>query len=402
VDESSLVSSVNVNQILKIARDAGIEHLAFVGDQAQHQSIGAGAPIRQLLAEGMPVALLQDIRRQQDPELRETVKVAHDDGATAFDMLQEQGRVTEIPDVNRRYQQIAADYLAGIEAKQQTLVVSPGNDERKALNAEIRALLVEHGHVKSRGIQHQILVRRDLTPAQISHFGSYQEGDVIRISGNRAQQRQGLHRDSYVTVEAVKHDAKSLVLRTDDGRRIDASPVRWKDGQEVAAEVYTPEIRTLAKGDRIQIRRPDNPRDIANAEFATITAIGSHQAHLSFEGKQQRDLTLPLAALRHLDYGYTVTSFSSQGSTVDKVIVNEDSMRSVRLVNREQEYVSISRARIDARIYTDDGGSLRHAASRDPKKEIALDAVTQRPTRELNPQQQTTNLQPSQLFGMGR
>ena len=38
--------------------------------------------------------------------------------------------------------------------------------------------------------------------------------------------------------------------------------------------------------------------------------------------------------MRHVDYGYTVTSFSSQGSTVDRVIVNDDWMRNSRLVNR--------------------------------------------------------------------
>jgi conjugative relaxase-like TrwC/TraI family protein len=396
IDESSLVSSEKVNRILKIAREAGIERPVFVGDQGQHQAIEAGAPIRQLLAAGMPVATLQEIRRQRDPDLREAVKIARGDGAAAFDLLQEQGRITEIADVNRRYRQIAADYLAGIDAKQQTLVVSPGNDERKPLNAEIRALLVERGHVKSRGIKHEVLVRRDMTPEQIVHFGSYQEGDVIYIGGNHAQQRQGLKRDSHVTVEAVNRDGKFLTLRTDDGRKLEASPVRWKHGDQVAAEVYTQETRTIAKGDRLQFRRPDNRRDIANGEFASILLIGSHKARIRFEGKQPRELTLPIDALRHIDYGYTVTSFSSQGSTVDKVVINDDSMRSVRLVNREEEYVSVSRARIDARIYTDDAQALRRAVARDPKKEIAMDAIRQRPTQELTPTQQTTDLQPQQ------
>jgi hypothetical protein len=234
---------------------------------------------------------------------------------------------------------------------------------------------------------HQVLVHRDLTPAQITEARCYQEGDVIRIAGNRAQQRQGLKRDSYVTVEAVNRESKCLVLRSENGRKIEASPVRWKDGDDVAAEVYTPETRTLAKGDRIQIRRPDNRRDIANAEFATITAIGAHKARVRFEGKQPRELTLPLSAMRHVDYGYTVTSFSSQGSTVDKVIVNDDSMRGARLVNREQEYVSVSRARIDARIYTDDAEALRRAVSRDPRKEIALEAIKQQPQLQIQPRQ---------------
>jgi len=142
--------------------------------------------------------------------------------------------------------------------------------------------------------------------------------------------------------------------------------------------------------------RPDNRRDIANGEFATVLSIGSQKARIRFEGKEPRELTLPINALRYIDYGYTVTSFSSQGSTVDKIIVNDDSMRSARLVNREQEYVSISRARIDARIYTDDAEVLRRAVSRDPKKAIALEAIKPWPTQELKPAQQTTDLQPSQ------
>src|SRR5262245_22445036 len=89
-----------------------------------------------------------------------------------------------------------------------------------------------------------------------------------------------------------------------------------------------------------------------------VSVIGSHKARIRFESMEPRELTLPIDALRHIDYGYTVTSFSSQGSTVDKVVINDDSMRSLRLVNREEEYVSVSRARIDARIYTDDAQAL--------------------------------------------
>ena len=59
----------------------------------------------------------------------------------------------------------------------------------------------------------------------------------------------------------------------------------------------------------------------------------------------------------------------------DRVIVNVDSLRSAQLVTRRQFYTSISRARHDARVYTDDANALRHAVVREPKKEIALEAV---------------------------
>src|SRR5207245_403253 len=72
-------------------------------------------------------------------------------------------------------------------------------------------------------------------------------------------------------------------------------------------------------------------------------------------------------------YGYASTSHSSQGATVDRVIVNVDTNRSPELVNREQFYVSISRARNAATIYTDDREALHHAVNRNREKSIALE-----------------------------
>jgi ATP-dependent exoDNAse (exonuclease V) alpha subunit len=383
IDESSMVSTLRANGILKAARELGIDRLVLVGDQGQHQAIEAGAPVRQLLKEGIPMATLQDIRRQQDPQLRAVVRAAHDDGRQAFELLAQQGRITEIADINERYQRIADDYVTALESGHDTLALAPGNDKRHAINAAIRELLIERRHVQKHRIQHTVYVRRDFTPAQITDAGSYREGDIIHAAGTRNQQRQGIRKDSYLTVEAVNRRAELLTVRTADGRRLEVSPARWKD----AAEVYTAEQRTLAVGERLQFRHPDNRRDIANAEFATITAIDGRQATLRFDGKAKRELTLPLSVMRHVDYGYTVTSFSSQGSTVDTVIINDDSMRSARLVNREQLYVSVSRPRFDVRVYTDNAEALHHAVARDPKKEIALDVVKQRPTQELEQKQ---------------
>jgi hypothetical protein len=57
--------------------------------------------------------------------------MARDDGRAALELLQEQGRVTQIADVNQRYREIAADYLGGYEALLNTLAVSPGNADVK-------------------------------------------------------------------------------------------------------------------------------------------------------------------------------------------------------------------------------------------------------------------------------
>ncbi|HEX4209197.1 MAG TPA: AAA family ATPase, partial [Candidatus Binataceae bacterium] len=379
VDESSLLATRPVNQILKAARQAGIERLVFVGDQRQHHAIEAGAPLRQFLAANMAVAELQVIRRQRDPELKRAVELAASGKpGDALELLQQQQRVSEIADVTVRYQSIAAAYLQGHEVGQKTLVVSPGNDERRTLNQAIRHLLVSHGHVASQGREHAILVARDFTQAQMRYARNYTEGDVVHFS--RAHPRHGIARDSYLTIAALNRAANVLTLRDGSGEQIEISPARWQ-----GVQVYTWEQRNLAVGDRLQFRIHDKKHKVANGEFATVTELDRKQVRLRFDNK--RDLALPLAQFRHVDYGYASTSHAAQGATVDRVIVNIDSMRSAQLVNRKQFYVSISRARHDAKIYTDDLQALLRAIAREPRKAVALETVkATRPTTELRQQ----------------
>jgi ATP-dependent exoDNAse (exonuclease V) alpha subunit len=70
-----------------------------------------------------------------------------------------------------------------------------------------------------------------------------------------------------------------------------------------------------------------------------------------------------------------LTSHSSQGATVDRVIVNVDTNRSPELVNRKQFYVSISRARNAVSLYTDDRARLFLVVGRNREKSLALERV---------------------------
>ena len=236
-------------------------------------------------------------------------------------------------------------------------------------------------------MQHGILVRRDLTPAQLRYAQHYREGDVIHF--DRAHRKHAIDQDSYLTVTSVNRVGNSLTLRTADERQLDVSPAKWK-----SVGVYAWEHRELAIGDRLQFRIHDKKNKVANGEFATVVELTADYTRVRFGNR--RELGVNLSQLRHVDYGYASTSHAAQGATVDRVIVNVDSMRSAHLVNRKQFYVSISRARYDARVYTDDIHALRRALVREPKKEIALDAVTHRPTQEFRATRKTTELGPTQ------
>ncbi|MBV8360834.1 MAG: AAA family ATPase, partial [Deltaproteobacteria bacterium] len=386
IDESSLLATRPVNQLLKLARERGVERLVFVGDQRQHLAIEAGSPVRQFLADNLAVAQLTTIRRQQDPELRKVVELtANERIAEAIDLLTEQKRVTAIPNTAARYERIAADYLDAYEAGQRALVISPANDERRALNQAIRERLVAHRYVASLGREHQILIPRDLTPAELRHAPSYHEGDVLYFS--RGSKKQGIPKHAYLTVGAVNTEHLSLekgarddhlTLRAENGREIRFDPDKLK-----GVRAYTAESRTIAVGDRLEWREADNQRRIANHQHGTITRLDAQQLEVQFENG--RKVSMPLADARKVDLGYASTSHAAQGSTVDRVIVNIDSHRSPDLVNQRQCYVSLSRARLDARIYTDDLERMRRAVARTQEKELALDVV-QKPRRQVQQQ----------------
>jgi ATP-dependent exoDNAse (exonuclease V) alpha subunit len=77
---------------------------------------------------------------------------------------------------------------------------------------------------------------------------------------------------------------------------------------------------------------------------------------------------------RHLDYGYAVTSHSSQGQTAGRVLVHVETERTgEKLVNQRLAYVAVSRGQYDARIYTDDKVTLARALDRDVSHRSALE-----------------------------
>lgn len=364
VDESSLLSTRLMNRLLHQARDQDIARIVFLGDQRQHHAIEAGRPIFQMQQAGMPVARLEVIRRQRDPNLRQAVALAAEGRiADALTLLENQHRVREITAAKERYEAIAREYLAAHEAGERVLVVSPANNERRQLNSAIRDLLRSRGHIADGEREQIVFVSRNFSKAQRTHSRNYEVGNVVLY--RRGSKKFGLTRGGYASVEAIDPKHNRISVRT-DGRTIQYNPKRPS-----GVEVFCSEHRVFAAGDRIQFRAPDRALKIANGEFATVVAIDAAKAVLRTDAG--REVNATLQRLRHIDYGYASTSHSSQGATVDRVIANIDTLRSVELVNRKQFYVSISRARDGVTIYTDDREALRHAVNRNREKSVALE-----------------------------
>jgi hypothetical protein len=142
-----------------------------------------------------------------------------------------------------------------------------------------------------------------------------------------------------------------------------------------ACRFFEKEMRAFAQDERIQFRLPQRELGVANGQSATISALDPATGIATLRLGRERVPKLNLKSFPHLDHGYAVTSHASQGATVDRVLVNIDTTRSRELVNRKQFYVSLSRARHDALIFTDSREAMPRAISRTADKAIALDAV---------------------------
>ena len=123
----------------------------------------------------------------------------------------------------------------------------------------------------------------------------------------------------------------------------------------------------------MQITAPQRDERIANRELGTIEQIDA-EGNLQIPLDSGQDVQFNIREHPHVDYGYAVTSHSSQGATADRVPVHVDTEQAHdQLVNSRLAYVSVSRGRCDAQIYTNDAEKLGEHLSRDVSKQSAME-----------------------------
>jgi ATP-dependent exoDNAse (exonuclease V) alpha subunit len=339
----------------------------LVGDVRQHQAVEAGSPFEQLQQHGMTTPKLNEIVRQRDPELKQAVeKLSTRQIREAVAELDSRGKVIEIADERERLEAMTQDYC---KSPTNTLVISPANRERVGLNSLIHRQLQREGKVsRAEQLMKVYVNRQDMTGTERTFANAYRPGeDIIRY--NNASKVYNVDVGDYASVTATNHETNEITVRFENGRTLTYDPTRLS-----GVSVYKEAERSFAEGDRIQFRAPFTDKRIVNGELGSISKIEPERLHVTLDSG--REVFFDPQQFRHIDYGYAVTSHSSQGLTVDRVLVNADTRESLQLVNDRTAYVAVSRAREEALIYTDSASNLRDTLNRGTDKEMALKAIT--------------------------
>ena len=353
VDEAGLLGSREVARLFRAA-DALGARVVLAGDRHQHQSVARGSVLRLLETEaGLATAEVTTIRRQSG-RYRDAVRLLSQGRAAAgLDVLDGLGWVREVADADRT-RELVAEYRSAVTAGKSVLVVAPTHAEGRAVTAALRNALRSDGRIRGDDRTVLRLEPRDLTAAERGRPVTYRPGDVVefhrKATGFRAGERF-----------TVAHVGRSSVGVVDASGRPVVLPLRLAD----RFHVFTPHIAALAVGDRVRVtknaRAADTGKRLDNGSL-------HHVAGFTAGGGVRLDsgAVLP-TAFGHLAHGYVLTSHASQGKTVDRVLIAASSL-SFRAASREQFYVSVSRGRERATVFTDDTAALRRAVERsDPR-----------------------------------
>lgn len=371
VDEAGQIGGRDLRSLMHLARRAGAR-LILSGDTRQHGAVAASDALRAIEAYGQLVPAEITTIRRQDPKraastaervqierYRAAVKcVADGDVAASFAVLDRLGWVHEAGDADR-HRRVAREFVAAQSKGESVLAVAPTWSEVHALNAAVRRELAKNSQlgpdttvttfeaVDSTAAQRRdpAFYRTDHAVHFVRRYGRYSRGEVCPVVGA---------------------SEKGLVLLK-NGRRSTMS-LRYAD----RIAVVRPVELAIAVGDRLQLKfngRTAEGAWCANGELVTVrTVYTDGRVLVRTDAGAEKTLS---PQQRVFNLGYAITSYGSQGKTVDTVLLSDGGQSAA--TNQNQWYVSISRGRKRALVFTADKAALQADIARSGARPLALD-----------------------------
>ncbi|ENK5633922.1 conjugative transfer relaxase/helicase TraI [Escherichia coli] len=392
-------------------RAAGGGRAVASGDTDQLQAIAPGQPFRlQQTRSAADVVIMKEIVRQT-PELREAVyslinrdveralsglesvkpsQVPRQEGAwapehsvTEFSHSQE-AKLAEaqqkamlkgeaFPDVPMTlYEAIVRDYTGRTpEAREQTLIVTHLNEDRRVLNSMIHDVREKAGELG----KEQVMV-------PVLNTANIRDGELRRLSTWET------HRDALALVDNVYHriagiskDDGLITLEDAEGNTRLISP------REAVAEgvtLYTPDTIRVGTGDRMRFTKSDRERGYVANSVWTVMAVSGDSVTLS-DGQQTRVIRPGQEqAEQHIDLAYAITAHGAQGASETFAIALEGTEGNRKqMAGFESAYVALSRMKQHVQVYTDNRQGWTDAISKAVQKGTAHDVLEPGADREV-------------------
>lgn len=371
VDEASMVSAQDMRSFMDYAERTGAPRVVFVGDTQQLDAVAAGQPFAQMQKAGMRTAVMDEIRRQRDDDLKAAVYHSiRGEITAAFNRMED--NVLKVDDPR---QEAAERFLALTPAERQgTRILALTNAARAEINEAVREGLRQEGRIASDEVKVNGLLNRQLTEAMLADARSYAPGDVVMSVATSKE--YGLKKNGLYVVREADHRGNKLTVEHEETGARTTLPLAAKFNQRElgkALVAYEREARGMAEGDQVRFRITDPESGIKNGLRAEVKSTKG--GVIEAETQEGSRIAIPADSLaaRGLEHDYAATAHAVQGESVDRVIV---AMRSTeRLATQKSFYVEISRARDEAMLLTEDPERLSKTIENETGiRQTALDA----------------------------
>lgn len=376
VDEAGQLDGRQLFDLIRLVQERN-GRLILCGDTRQHGPVEASDALRAIERySGLHAVELNQIRRQEPTrgrtanerrrirDYREAVKsAAAGDLRRSFEKLEKLEAVAECG-LGEQNTRLCDAYLDTAARGESAVVVSQTRADVRELNDAIRERLRERGLLATDETEVTALEQIDLTAAQKLDARQYPADCLLVFNRDIGGCRRG-ERGKLIGITS-----KRLALEVNGNVRQVA--LTHIDHINVCRE----RALRISRGDQLQLKANSTTSDgrkIPNGEIVTIAQIKSSGAIRLSDGR-----VLP-PHYRQFLRGYAVTSYGSQGKTVEHVLFSDSAIRAA--TNAQQWYVTISRGRKSIQIFTPDKEQLRHAIMRSGERELALDLLHVRARR---------------------
>lgn len=392
LDEAGQLGNRQALRVLEISRISGAR-LLLLGDNRQTGAIEQGKPFWLMQQLGLPTAQLTESMRQQTRSMKAAVTAARAGNYAAS--MAALDRVTSGADTEELARGLVAEWtrLRG-DTRASTNILVLENRTRQFVHALIRDTLKREGVLAVEDARLEVLSAAPMTDQEKLYARFYSRGQVLTFG--RDVVGAGITRDTEYRVVGVGREpsGRQVVKLADQHGQI----IRWDPrlGQVRHVNVLNVEDRDLAEGDRVQWRLVNHELDLKNADRGTVEKLVEHVATIRWD-RDGRVQEIDLDRHRTWDHGYAETVYSAQSKTYPRAYVLAPIGSA--LVNGQNYYTAITRARFGVKLWTEDPKALGEKLKNNSGEKTASLEGLGRPERDSH---RAIAARHADRLGMGR
>lgn len=382
VDEAGMLGTKNMTAVLELAAKQNAR-LILGGDTRQHSSVDRGDALRILNTVGkIKAAEVTKIYRQKGADYNQAVEyLSNGNVKEGFGKLNTMGAIREI-DPKKPHDLLVDDYLSYLRDGKKALVISPTNAHRQELTEAIRVRMREQKMLGKKEIVAEKLEPQYFSQAEKDDWKNYKPGQVIQF----VQNTTGIKRGSRWLVSEVSQ--KDIILKDP----VSGKQTPLPQGRSACFDVLERSHLSLSKGDKVRVTRnsyDENKSRMDNGQMLDVMGVKKDGRIVLQNGISKQQYFID-RRFGHIDHAHCITSYASQGKTVDNVLIAQPAA-TFPATNAKQFYVSASRAREGINIYTDDKKALLGHAQRlgDRTSAMELTAMQKHQDHAMNRQRET-------------